>query len=719
MKPLSMRIRRWIITAIVLAVMTVFIARLMEIQIVDADMYLQKFKDRQVSTQTIKAVRGEIVDNKGNPLAANRMGYDVLIDSAFFPRENERRNEIILGLINLFEDMDQEWIDGLPISTTRPATFSPLADDEIARLRKLITIADFATADDALFWLTARYALEEYSPSDARKIAGVRYEMEQRGFSLRTPYTFATDIDIDAVIHVKERSYEFSGVDVIESAIRYNPVGDLAPHIIGTVGAIYAEEYATLKEKGYAYNDVVGKDGIEGALESYLRGKDGEREIYTANGDVIDASESISPIPGNTVSLTIDSNLQRVAQEALEAQIKYLQDTAPVGQGKEANAGAVVVIEVKTGKVLAAATYPSYDLTLYRSDYQSLASDPLFPLLNRAFNGNYAPGSTYKPVVALAGFAYNVIEEFSTVMCGGTYTFYQGFRPKCLDVHGHIALNRALSFSCNIFFYDVGRRVGIEGIDKITKQLGLGEYTGIEVMETKGQRSNPETEDKKRGEGWFAADTVQSSIGQLLNSYSPIQLAGYTATIANRGTRMKLTLVNEILEYSTGKTLVPFTPQVAETMDNVPPEAFEAVIDGMIAACKTGSARGTFGNYPIEVAAKTGTPETYNLPNSTFITFAPADDPQIAIAVVIEKGWHGYTGAPVAKAIYDEYFGIHDVRAPVMSGPQRMQDELAKIREAAEQQIDTASEAAEQSAEQETEKDSFATEENDTDQLAN
>jgi penicillin-binding protein 2 len=670
-----------------LAVVVFFIARLMQIQIVDAEVYRQILNGRRVSTQTIKAVRGEIVDKDGNPLAANRMGYDVIIDQAFFPasKETQQRNEIILKLINLFEDLDEEWIDSLPITRQAPFSFESGADDEIARLRKLVNAADYATAEDTMYWLVDRYKLEDFSLMDARKIAGVRYDMEQRGFSMSTPYTFATDIRIDSVIQVKEHSYEFLGVDVIESAIRYNPVGDLAPHIIGTIGPMYAEEYQELKDKGYALNDLIGKNGAEGELESYLRGTDGKREIYTYSyGDLIEATETVTPIPGNTVSLTIDSALQRTAQEALEAQIDYLQDTAPAGQGKEADSGAVVMLDVKTGKMLAAATFPSYDLTTYKQEYKTISQDPLAPLVNRALSGQYAPGSTFKPTVALAGLRSHVIDEGSTVMCGGTYTFYQDYRPKCLDVHGHISINRALSYSCNIFFYDVGRRTGIETIELTAKELGLGEYTGLEIAEARGQRSTPEVKKEQRGEEWFAGDTLQSSIGQLLNLYTPVQLANYAATIANRGDRMKLTIINDIREYSTGRVLQTFPPEVAAHMD-IEPEAFEIVVRGMVAASRTGSARGTFSNYPVDVASKTGTPETSTeLPNSTFICFAPADDPEVAIAVVIEKGWHGYTGAPVAKALFDEYFG-YDVRAGVNSGPQRLKDERAAQAKALEQ----------------------------------
>jgi len=281
---------------LVIAVLMLYIGRLMQIQIVEAENYRQLLASRRVDTQSVKAVRGEILDGDGNLLAANRVGYDVIIDFAFFPGNVEQRNEILLGLINLFERCGESWNDSLPLSSFAPFTFSAGREDEVARVKKFIGIQEYATAGDTMHWLANKYKLNQYSPSSARKIAGVRYTMEQRGFNLRTTYTFASDIDIGTVVQVKERSHEFLGVDVVESAGRYYPVSDMAPHLLGTIGPIFPEEYQQLKAKGYALNDVVGKGGIESAMEDYLRGKDGEREILTDySGKVIEARESIAP----------------------------------------------------------------------------------------------------------------------------------------------------------------------------------------------------------------------------------------------------------------------------------------------------------------------------------------------------------------------------------------------------------------------------------------
>ena len=658
MKPRTMKFRRWILVILSAAVLLVFIAQLMTIQIVEGETYKNMLSSSRISTQTVKAVRGEIVDRNGSPLAVNRMGYDIIFDKAFLP--SDRQNAIILMLMEIFELNSQSWTDNLPLSAAPPFAFEPGLDLEATRLKNLLGTQSYATAEDVMYQLVKRYKLTSFSPEEQRKIAGVRYEMEQRGFALNVPYTFATDIDISLVIKIKERSYELLGVDVAERAIRRFENGILAPHIIGTTGPIYKEEYQDLKLLGYAMDDTIGKGGVEKAFEKHLRGQNGKREIFIGQtGDVLEAVESVPPTPGNTVVLTLDSNLQLLAQDALRCQIERLQQTALPGQGKEASSGAVVVLNAKTGEILVAATYPSYNLETYRQDYSKLVQETeLTPLFNRAFLGEYAPGSTFKPAVALAGLEAGTIDEKSTISCGGTYTFYQDYRPTCLSVHGAITVKHALTVSCNIFFYETGRRTGMDAINSMARQLGLGEYTGLELPEKPGQLSTPETKMKSRGEQWFPGDVLQASIGQMMNKFTPLQLANYAATIGNRGKHMKVTLVHEIRDYSFKKVVQPFSPEISNQVD-ASPETFAAVIDGMIAASRPGgTASRYFGYYPITIASKTGTPQTADFPNSTFITFAPAEDPQYAIAVVIEKGWHGYTGAPVAKAMYNALFGI-------------------------------------------------------------
>ena len=691
MKPLTVNVRRWLLALILLVIMGVFAMQLVQIQIVDAAMYRQMLDGRRISTQQIKAVRGEIVDRNGVPLAVNEMGYDIVFDYAFLPRD--KRNEIILRLITMFETLGEEWIDNLPISKTAPFSFESGYEAEVERLKGMLGTQPYANADEVMYWLIDRYELKEFSSKDARRVAAVRYEMERRDFSNKIPYVFSAGINISSVISIKEHSYELPGVNVRESAIRVYENGDVAPHIIGMSGLLYKEEYAELKEqgkifnanaeqydtRGYTMDDVIGKNGIEGAMEAELRGYNGLREIsFDSGGAVVEAIERIPPIPGNTVMLTIDAELQRVAYDNLASQINFLRENSESGKGKEAAGGAVAVINCKTGEVLALVTYPTYNLAEYRANYSSLVLEENTPLFSRAVMGQYTPGSIYKPVVGLAGLLNGLITPRSLVHCGHVYNVSQGHSFTCMSAHGSINIISALSSSCNIFFYDTGRRTGIENVDAMAMMLGLGEPTGIEITEASGQRSNPDVKMAQLGELWYEGDVLQSSIGQLFNRFTPLQLANYVATIGNRGKRMELTLVHEIRDYSMENIIRSAEPTVAYDLNEiVPPETFDSIIDGLVSASRVGTARGTFGNYPIDVATKTGTPQvTEDELNSTFICFAPAQEPEIAIAVVIERGYHGYTGAPVAKAIFDEWFGFEDVMAWNDSGPRR--DQLAR-----------------------------------------
>lgn len=382
----SMRWRRWIMALLTLTVVGIYVARLMSIQIINAEEYKKILDGSYISTQVVKATRGEIVDRTGKPLTVNRMGYDIILDKAWLPTGSQ--NEILQRLMKLCEELGEEWTDNLPISHRPPFAVLPGREQAMDKLRSFLGVQSYATAEDAMYQLVQRYKLEDFDPVDQRKIAGVRYEMEQRGFAFNVPYTFATDVSIDSVVRIKERSYQLAGVDVVENAIRRYENGLIAPHIIGTVGPIYREEYPQLKEKGYAMDDIVGKEGVEKAFESVLRGVNGKREIHLESGNVVIKDvESQPPVPGNTVVLSLDTELQLTLQQALENQIKFLQENAPEGEGKEADAGAAVVLDVKTGEVLAMATYPSYDLTTYRQDFSNLLADPRTPLVNRALQG--------------------------------------------------------------------------------------------------------------------------------------------------------------------------------------------------------------------------------------------------------------------------------------------------------------------------------------------
>ncbi len=651
------KIRILILSSLLILVGLFYSIRLVDLQIVKGEDYYNQLNRGSSRTQVIEAARGEIVDRNGVVLTGNRTSYDVVFDRAFMPSETQ--NEIIAETILLMEAEGALWEDALPISETAPYAFDENSDSEISRLQNLLNVGSYTSGEDAFIWLKERYGLEDLEDTTARKVAGVRYGMEISQFSISNPYVFARDVDVNTAVLIGEQGYRLSGVSIDETAVREYTDGDLIPHVLGRIGPIFPDELSEKLEEGYIATDLIGKDGIEAAYESELKGTDGKRSVYIdAQGEVIDVVEEEAPIPGKTIQLTIDAEIQRVAIDALEAKIKSLNETAPAGQGKEADAGAVVAIDVKTGEVLALVTYPTYDQSSYNQDYNELIQNPLNPMYNRALLGRYAPGSTFKPSVGIATLNEGIETAFSTVLCTGIYTHYSDYQPACLGVHGNLNLVYALTVSCNSYFYDVGRRLGIDLINQYAGDLGFGSTTGVELSEYEGRLSTPEVAEQY-GEFWSAGRVIASAIGQGYNEFSPIQFANYTATLANRGERMDLNLVKGITSYDGEETFFQATPTVVNDMDYVDPAHFETVIDGMVAASRVGTAAYDFGSYFVDVASKTGTPETSALPNSTFIAFAPADDPEIAVAVIIEKGWHGYTGAPVAKEVFTKYFELY------------------------------------------------------------
>jgi len=646
------RLRLILLGAFFWAVLGVFTFRLVQIQIVDGSYYLAQQQKGSSRTQVIKAARGEILDRNGSPFSYNEPCYNILFDRAL--TSSDADNETILRLIRLLRESGESWVDNLPLVIEgNVPTFSG-DDTAVSRLREHLETNTYALAPDVFYWLCERYSLQDYSMQDARDIGAVRYEMERKGYSLSTRYTFAEDVSLETAIYLRQIVHTLPGVDVAETAKRAYRDGGLAPHIVGRVGAIFADELEGYlsQDKGYTREDLVGKEGIERTFESTLRGTDGVRRIdLDASYHVIGIEEERPAIPGNSVVLTLDKEIQRTAAEALEAEIRLLNETAPAGEGREANAGAVVAIDIKSSELLAAVTYPSYNLETYSADYASNAADPLYPFLNRAFSGIYAPGSCFKPVTGIAGLAEGVITPETRVNCQHIYTFYApGYQPTCLGWHGLFTVTDALRHSCNIFFYDTGRQLGIAKLNEYARALGLGSPTGIELSEASGTQCNPDTP--------FPGDALQAAIGQLDNGYTPLQLANYCATIARRGVRTRLKLVKSVSSYYDW-TDVMEAPESEVLSDlGLPKSLYDPIFEGMIQATHDprGTAYSRLGNYPLTVASKTGTPQTREFPNSTFICFAPAEDPQIAIAVVIEKGWHGYTGAPVARKVLDAYF---------------------------------------------------------------
>lgn len=655
MKTTSSNLRTLVLGLLVPALLCVFLMIMFQMQVVHGEEYVKKASQSASYTQKVPAARGNIVDRNGVVMVSNRMGFHLKLNRLYLP--SDKLNDTILWLANLLTAQGESYNDSLPLSKEAPYDYLPQRDGDIAYAKSTYKLNDYATSIQLLNKLISTYKLEGYAPREQRIIAGVRYEMALKGYSNSLPFTFASDVSIETVTMVSESNLDYPGVDVVQEAIREYPNGTLAPHVLGYVANLSEKEYEDKKSVGYAITDIIGKSGIEQTYEDELRGTDGEITVVrNSNGDIISSEETKTPVAGNTVQLTLDATLQAATQEILDRYIKQISSTYPYGLGGDANAGAAVVIDVKTGEVLSAASSPTYDLENFLQNYNTIAADDRNVLNNRAFSGLYTPGSVYKPCVSLAGLKAGVIDRNSTVYCNHTYTFFSGYQPKCLGYHGNIRLKYALAYSCNIFYYDVGRRTGIENMADMAHSLGLGVKTGLELPESEGVIATPENREAKGGV-WYPGDVIQAAIGQSDTVVTPVQLATYAATIANGGTRYQTHLVKG-LQANTGEVVQETKPKVLETVD-ASEEAFAAVQEGMVAVSREGSGRKAFLNYQYDVGSKTGSPQVPNGScNAIYISYGPVPNAEIAIAVVIEHGGDSVYLSPLVKEIYDVYFSL-------------------------------------------------------------
>lgn len=681
-KTKSTKFRTVAFTVAVLFVFSLFVADLFRIQIANADeATVEKVALKQTDT-TIKAARGEILDCNGKPLVTNKQVNSIIFNGSYFPRtdEQQQRNEIIISLIRLLESNSTEWNNDIPMYFDQNGNIQ-FADDRDADIKYLkskdvLYLNEYATAQNCFDELKTKFELENYSDEEALKIASVCYSLKKNAFTTSNPYTFADDVSVELASKIKENSGFYVGVEIQVTTEREYLNGTLAPHIIGITGSLNAEEYSkrteeyneaiknenltteektNLKLRAYAMDDTIGKFGLESAMEEYLRGTNGiESTITDADGNKT-TEITTEPVQGDTVILTLDSDLQLAVQEALANFIAQYRDKASLPA-----VGSAVVMDVNSGAVLACATYPSYDLTTYYDNYSALASDKSSPLWNRALQSTYEPGSTFKVAIALAGLEEGVITKDTRITCTRIYTYFQDTQFKCLQAHGAITVAEALNQSCNIFFYETGRQLGIERMNDYCTRLGLGQKTGVEITESTGVLASIEYREAHGGT-WYPGDTVQAAIGQSDNLFTPIQLCNYVATVANGGTRYKAHFVKSVKSADYSQTVIDSTPVVLNET-GISQNSISIVKEGMK---RLGARLTAFKDLPVAVAAKTGTAESKAKVggkiesglNGFMISFAPADNPQIAVCVAIENLNSGSATAVLVSDIYKAYFG--------------------------------------------------------------
>ena len=617
--------------------------RLMKIQLVDSETYVSRKYSTYKYKQTIDATRGEIVDCNGDPIVVNKVGYSVVILPEQFPKDMAEGNEILLTITNMLAQCGVSPELSIPVSDEAPYTFTTDDEDVLERFKSNLGLNVYATPANCMDKIIEDYEISpDYSEEQKRLLCGLRYEMLCRGFSMSRRFTLAEDIPLSSITEIKESGIDLPGIEIMEMPLREIVRDNVLPHEIGTVGPIYAEEYEELSAKGYDMDDTVGKSGIEKACESYLRGNDGIKTISIQNNEVI-SSEMTTPVEsGKTVMLTVDSQFQLDLQKNLEDFINNFdslrnEKTEELKLGKVTN-GAVVVLDAKTSGVLGMATCPTYDLTTYIEDYESLLTAENNPLVNRATRGLYRPGSTFKPITATAGLSEGIISGYSTFFCGRKYLFHD-HEYNCTGGHDNISLIPALQYSCNIYFYKLAENLTIDGITKYSELYGLGQPTGLETGGAAGHLSNPEYY-AEADLTWTVGEVLQSAIGQSEWAVTPLQMAVVANTIANNGVRYEPHLVDSIWDYNMENKIEDKEPVKAAEIPGSENGIFEFIKQGMVAVSVTNMpTEYSLGNLGYSVAIKTGTPQQGSrVQDSFFIGFAPADDPEIAFAGVIEGG---------------------------------------------------------------------------------
>ena len=691
------KFRAMVFLSLFLLVFVLFAAKLFDLQIIET-----KGDTSNITTYTsltrVKAARGNIYDRNGNLLVGNRASYDLVFNHYVIESANGV-NDYLYNLVKKCQELGVAYYDHFPVTKERP--FEYTHEDYTAAWRgyfqsymKDRSIDSDISATLLVQKLRKRYELpEEWTDEEARAVLGLRYEFDLRGVANLSNYVFIEDISDEHLSTLLELNTP--GLMVESSTVReYHTT--YAAHILGYVHAMDASQWAKYKELGYAMDAEVGQTGFEKAFEDKLHAIDGTRvDVVDREGTIIeqywakkyDEDRNVigykEPQAGLHVETTLDINLQIVAEDELAKAMRDLVNpeinkTVGLREGLDAEGAAVVVMEVKTGDILAMASYPTFNLQTFNQDYEQLSQDKLKPMFNRALQGAYPPGSTFKMTTLIAAMNNGIINAETEIEDKGIFTEHN-FNRTCLlwssarATHQFITATDAIRYSCNYFFYDLGNRLTWEQLNEVAKGLGLGEPTGVELPENIGWRANPESKKKQYGEnsldsGWFPGDQINSAIGQSENRYSPLQLCVYACTLANRGTRMKATFLNRVVS-SDYRTLVEENqPKVLSTFE-ICNDAYISYMEGMqrVIYAQGGTARKIFNGFEdtehtfpadIRVCAKTGTAQTFETwsDHGAFICFAPADDPQIAVALYGERIAHPTAIAGVAEAIMKAYF---------------------------------------------------------------
>lgn len=669
-------VRYNILYILVYIVGIILIFQLFNLQIVHGEEYLQRANSRLTRETKIRAARGNILDCNGNVLAGNEIKYSLKIYKSKIDEQN--LNTTILNAIFVLEKNGDKYNDDFPININ-PVSFKYENQERINKWLEENDLADGTTAEQALEHFIDEYSLKQYSLEEARKIIAVRYGIDVNGYSSMRGYEISPEVCEKSVAQIEEMNHTFPGINIEYRPIRKYYYSSLASHVLGYVGKIGNEEYT--QNEGYELDDYMGKTGIEYVCEKFLKGKDGLKQTDmsidgTTTGEYI-TEEAIS---GSNVMLTIDAKVQQVAEKALKENIEKINN-GDYGEKREVYAGSVVVLNVKTGEVISMVSYPDFEPQLFvdgisTEKWNEYTVKGRSALINRTMQSAYAPGSIFKMVPAIAGLETGKITKDEQIECAGIYP--GGYKPKCWYYttygrgHGYLTVSQAIQKSCNCYFYEVGTRIGIDNIEKYATYFGLGQKTNIELPgEISGTLAGKKLYEKL-DETWYYGNTLSAVIGQAENNFTPIQMARYIAMLTNGGKKLDLTVIKDIIN-NQGESIK--TEEVKDYINkrlgiektseenlNIQKENLKTVLEGMQSVTEEGgTAYSVFKDFPIQVGGKTGSAEAGNdKTNAWFVGFAPYENPEIAVVVLVENGAHGYYSAEVTKEIMEAYFGLNE-----------------------------------------------------------
>ncbi len=684
--------RRTAMIVIVLLALAVYLVFLYQLQIIEGEEYYNRSNEVSTSESPITAARGNILDRYGRIMVSNKECYNLEIDiDKLFA--NDDPNAVILELVEMVQGFGDDYIDDLPITMTPPFEYDPnMTEIQRTMLNAYFkdrgkALPDNATAVELLSYMRTRYEIDNsYTAEQMRIIAGIRYSINVR-YSINTAdYIFVEDASMQLISAIMEN--KLVGIEVKRAYVRdFNT--DYAAHILGYVGLMTQEEFEKYSLMKYANDAMVGKDGVEYAFESYLHGKDGTVvETRNSSGTILSTVYTDEPEPGNHVYVTLDLALQEQVERILSNGVDRLKELVEQKKGEaqvrgepvdpdfkdEITGAAVAVVNVKTGEPLALASWPTFKASSIIEDYQELMETPNAPLFNRALMGAYAPGSTFKPCTAISALNNGIINTEEQIKCEGVFTKYAaaGYSPECWiwnavkgEHYTHDADNvtDALRDSCNFFFYSIGDELGIDELEKTAHLFGLGSSTGIELVETTGNMSNRRNHVDYAGTEWRQGDTLQAAIGQSDSVFSPLQLAEYCATVANGGTRHSASLLKAVRSFDYSQKIYEREPEVLSAVESAEYN-WAAVHEGMWKVLHDWEHNGTNAEIWMDcawnAAGKTGTAQKGEkiANDGIFMCYAPFDDPQIAIAVVVERGVSGASVQFIARQIMDVYISL-------------------------------------------------------------